>query len=116
VRGQDDAEKGLAARDRDLAAARRSIAALEDEKKGLIAEAERVRAAADNRFAGIQLTGRRVVFLVDMSGSMDYIDEKTRAPEKWSGVRETLAKIMRSLPNLEKYQLILFSDKVQFPF
>src|SRR5262249_41516598 len=114
MRATDDAEKSLTARDKDLEAARRSIAALEDEKKGLIAAAERVRAAADNRFAGIQLTGRRVVFLIDMSGSMEYVDEKTLAPEKWSGVRETLGKIMRSLPNLEKYQVILFSDKVSF--
>jgi hypothetical protein len=121
MRGLEDAEKGLATRDRDLErarkdldVARRAVAALEDEKKGLIAEAERVRAAADNRFAGIQLTGRRVVFLVDMSGSMEYVDEKTLAPEKWSGVRETLGKIMRSLPSLEKYQVILFSDKVTF--
>ena len=91
------------------------MAALEDEKKGMIAEAERVRAAADNRFAGIQLTGRRVVFLVDMSGSMEYVDEKTLAPDKWTGVRETMAKIMRSLPGLEKYQVILFSDKVTYP-
>src|SRR5262249_41099665 len=122
MQGLQDAEKGLAARDRDLDrtrkdldAARRAVAALEDEKKGLVTEAERVRAAADNRFAGIQLTGRRVVFLGDMSGSMEYVDEKTLAPDKWSGVRETVAKIMRSLPNLEKYQVILFSDKVTYP-
>src|SRR5579885_2969479 len=101
---------------KDLAAARGSSAAREVEKKGLVAAAERERLAADNRFAGIQLTGRRVVFLVDMSGSMEYVDEKTVAPEKWSGVRETLAKIMRSLPELEKYQVILFSDTVRFLF
>jgi predicted nucleic acid-binding Zn-ribbon protein len=109
-------ERGLSDADKSLAAAQRRIAALEDEKKGLIADAERVRVAADNRFAGIQLTGRRVVFLVDMSGSMDYVDEKTQAPEKWSGVRDALVKIMRSLPNLEKYQVVLFSDKVTFLF
>jgi predicted nucleic acid-binding Zn-ribbon protein len=128
LRGQEDAEKSLTElrlakggleRDldrarKDLDAARRSVAVLEDEKKGLVTAAERERAAADNRFAGIQLTGRRVVFLVDMSGSMDYVDENTRAPEKWSGVRETLARIMRSLPDLEKYQVILFSDRVTF--
>jgi hypothetical protein len=122
MQGLEDAEKGLSARDRDLErtrkdldAARRAVAALEDEKKGLVTDAERVRAAADNRFAGIQLTGRRVVFLVDMSGSMEYVDEKTLAPDKWTGVRDTLAKIMRSLPSLEKYQVILFSDKVTYP-
>ncbi len=121
VRDLDDAEKGLAARTQDLErtrkeleTARRSVATLEDEKKGLAAAAEREHLAADNRFAGIQLTGRRVVFLIDMSGSMEYVDEKTLAPEKWSGVRETMGKIMRSLPELEKYQIICFSDKVTF--
>jgi Mg-chelatase subunit ChlD len=112
--GLDETTKSLAAANRELDASRRRLSALEDEKKGLIAEADRVRAAADNRFAGIQLTGKRVVFLIDMSGSMEYVDEKTLAPEKWSGVRETLAKIMRSLPNLEKFQVILFSDKVTY--
>ena len=130
IRSQEDSDKnteGLrAAKDslardldrykKDLESARRSISSLEDDKKGLIATAERERVAADNRFAGIQLTGRRVVFLVDMSGSMEYVDDKTPAPEKWSGVRETLVKIMRSLPSLEKYQVITFSDKVSFLF
>jgi predicted nucleic acid-binding Zn-ribbon protein len=130
LKGMADAEKSLDSlraangglqRDldrykKDLDTARQSVAALEDDKKGLVAAAERARVAADNRFAGIQLTGRRVVFLVDMSGSMEYVDEKTLAPEKWTGVRETLTKIMRSLPQLEKYQVILFSDKVSFLF
>jgi predicted nucleic acid-binding Zn-ribbon protein len=129
LRGMEDAEKSLAdlraahgglERDldqtrKDLTAARRSAAVLEEEKKGLVAAAERERVAADNRFAGIQLTGRRVVFLVDMSGSMEYVDEQTKAPEKWSGVRETLTKIMRSL-RLEKFQVILFSDTVRYLF
>ena len=120
-RGKPFVRKGGLERDldrskKDLDAARRSVASLEDEKKGLVAAAERERQAADNRFAGIQLTGRRVVFLVDMSGSMEYVDEKTVAPEKWSGVRETLSKIMRSLPELEKFQVILFSDTVTYLF
>lgn len=77
--------------------------------------AEQARQAAENRFAGIALAGRRVVFVVDMSGSMDYVDEKTRDPEKWPAVRETLVKIARSLPALSKYQVVLFSDKALFP-
>src|SRR5262249_943777 len=52
----------------------------------------------------------------DMSGSMDYVDEKTRAPDKWLGVRESLIKIARSLPQLEKYQVVVFSDKATFLF
>ena len=74
----------------------------------------RARAVADNRFAGIALTGKRVVFLVDMSGSMELVDENTPAPDKWVGVRETLAKIMRSLPDLEKFQVILFSTRASY--
>ncbi|MBL8795733.1 MAG: VWA domain-containing protein [Planctomycetia bacterium] len=76
---------------------------------------EQAKQAAENRFAGIALAGRRVVFVVDMSGSMDFVDEKTRDPEKWAAVRETLVKIARSLPALSKYQVILFADKAVFP-
>src|SRR5262249_37927629 len=54
-------------------------------------------------------------FLVDMSGSMELVDERTPAPGKWSGVRATLTKILRSLSEVEKFQVILFSDGLQFP-
>jgi von Willebrand factor type A domain len=74
----------------------------------------RAAAAADQRFEGIALTGRNVVFLVDMSGSMDLVDEQTPAPAKWSGVRDAVKKIMLSLPQLEKYQVILFSDRISY--
>jgi hypothetical protein len=87
-----------------------------DEKKAMQAEIGRVRAAADNRFAGIQLTGRRVLFLVDMSGSMELVDENTPSPQKWIGVRETVAKLMKSLPDIEKYQMLVFSEKASFLF
>src|SRR5262249_40374422 len=60
------------------------------------------------------LTGKRIVFLVDMSGSMDLVDERTPEANKWIGVRETLAKVMRSLPDLEKFQVILFANKVSY--
>jgi predicted nucleic acid-binding Zn-ribbon protein len=73
-----------------------------------------IRTAAENRFAGIALTGKRVVFMVDMSGSMGYIAEKEEAPEKWPGVRDTVLKLMKSLPELEKFQLIVFSDKARY--
>jgi hypothetical protein len=94
--------------EKELATAQRSITALEG-------EVGRVRAAAENRFAGITLTGRRVVFLVDMSGSMDRIDEDTPAPNKWREVRETVIRLMRSLPDLEKYQVITFAERVAYP-
>ena len=52
----------------------RSLAALREENKKLEGETARVRAASENRFAGITLTGRRVLFLVDTSGSMSSPD------------------------------------------
>jgi hypothetical protein len=90
------------------------LAALEKDKRDLQIDNIRLRAAADNRFAGIQLTGRRVVFLVDMSGSMDLVDEKTPAPTKWAEVRQTVARLMRSLPEMEKFQVIVFAEKTAF--
>jgi hypothetical protein len=107
-------EKDLSARTRERDDARRRLTDAEGEKRALVDVANRAREAADNRFAGISLTGRRVVFLIDMSGSMDYVDEKTRAPDKWSGVRETVARIMRSVPDLEKFQVILFEARTSF--
>jgi len=105
-------ETEMAGQKKELADANRSIGLLERDKQALADEASRARAAVENRFEGIALTGRRVIFLVDMSGSMDLVDEHTPAPNKWLGVRETLAKVMRSLPDLDKFQVILFSDKL----
>jgi hypothetical protein len=108
-------EQEVAALNRQLADANRSAAALRDDKRALTEQVSRARADAENRFAGIALTGKRVVFLVDMSGSMELVDDNTPAPDKWVGVRQTLAKIMKSLPDLEKFQVILFSNQVSFP-
>jgi hypothetical protein len=80
-----------------------------------LADTQRRAVAAENRFAGIALTGKRVVFLVDMSGSMDLVDAETPAPSKWQGVRDTVARIMKSLPELEKFQVILFAEKAAYP-
>ena len=103
-------------RDKLAAAETRAVVAQKDlaAQQSLTTQAVQARLTAENRFAGITLTGRRVVFLVDMSGSMDYVDEKTVAPDKWKGVRESLVKIMRSLPELEKFQVVLFSDKASY--
>lgn len=115
LRGKtSDAETRLTAMQKELDRARLSIDDLKDEKKLLAEQVIRTQQAADNRFAGITLTGKRVVFLVDMSGSMELVDEKTTAPDKWSGVRETLVKIARSLPELEKFQVILFEAKTTY--
>jgi predicted nucleic acid-binding Zn-ribbon protein len=88
---------------------------LQGDKKTLSEQLAKLRLAADNRFAGIQLSGRRVVFLVDMSGSMKMVDEKTVAPDKWPTVASTVVKVMKSLPDLEKFQLIIFNESASFP-
>jgi predicted nucleic acid-binding Zn-ribbon protein len=88
---------------------------LQTERKKLTDELAKSRVAADNRFAGIQLTGRRAIFLVDMSGSMKMTDPNTYVPEKWTIVADTVVKVMKSLPDLEKYQLIVFSENASFP-
>ncbi len=108
------------AREREAAAVARAkeleteLAAARAAGTDLSGRLARATAAAEQRFEGIALTGRNVVFLVDMSGSMDLVDEKTPDPAKWSGVRETVQKIMRSLPQLAKYQVILFSDRITY--
>jgi von Willebrand factor type A domain len=108
-------KKDLDAGRKALADFRRNADVLQTESAKWQKEAARIKADAENRFAGITLTGKRVVFLVDMSGSMDYLDDNTKAPEKWLGVRTAVARIMRSLPELEKFQLITFSEKSHFP-
>jgi hypothetical protein len=121
-------EKDLSARGDDLGTLKGRLAVAEAEKDALEArvgdlrngmrvaraEALRLKTAAENRFAGITLTGKRVMFLVDMSGSMDSVDEKTPAPTKWPEVRNTVARLMRSLPELEKFQVIVFAEKASF--
>lgn len=109
-------ERDLESRDKELALAQRSLAALRQQNKALQGETARVRAAAENRFAGITLTGRRVLFLVDTSASMDLVDERTKAATKWADVRSTVARLMGSLPDLEKYQVIVFAEKAAFLF
>jgi hypothetical protein len=89
---------------------------LQGAKRSLADEIDRVRAAADNRFAGVSLTGRRVIFLVDISGSMDLVDPRTADAAKWKGVKETLVKILTSLPDLEAFQVVLFSTEARFLF
>ena len=110
-----DAEKRALALQRDLSTAGQRITLLQGTQATLTEQVARARAEAENRFAGIELTGRRVAFLVDMSGSMAYVDSETAAPNKWPGVIDALVKIMRSLPELTHFQLILFSDKNLYP-
>lgn len=70
---------------------------------------------AANRFAGIDLSGKRVVCLVDMSGSMGAVDANTVEPTKWPTVCQTVQQVLKSLPDVEKFQVIVFSDKLTYP-
>ncbi|MGL4554014.1 MAG: VWA domain-containing protein [Gemmataceae bacterium] len=90
-----------------------------DEASRKLTKAERdkaaLRLAVENRFAGIELAGRRVIFLIDMSGSMKFLAESKPAPDKWREVRETVARLMRSMTGLEKYQVITFAGSPAYP-
>ncbi|HEY2786958.1 MAG TPA: VWA domain-containing protein [Fimbriiglobus sp.] len=89
---------------------------LQGDKKKLADKFDKLRIDSESKFAGIAMTGKRVVFLVDISGSMKLVDEKTHAPAKWPTVCETVAKVMRSLPNLEQYQVVIFSRRAEYLF
>lgn len=91
-----------------------TIIDLQGDKAKLADKYNKVERDAENRFAGIATTGRYVVFVVDMSGSMDKLDLNTPAPHKWPVVCETVAKVMRSIPTLEHYQVIVFSSKARW--
>jgi myosin heavy subunit len=91
-----------------------SIVDLQGEKKKLADKLDRLRIEADARFAGIAMTGKNVVFLIDRSGSMNLLSEQVEAPRKWETVIETATKVMRSLPELENYQIVLFNAEAKY--
>jgi hypothetical protein len=90
----------------------KDVARLND--RATLAEEKAVQAEA--RFAGVPLEGENVVFIVDISGSMVYIDPDNKKPEKWPVVCATVAKLMSSLPKLKKFQVLIFSDEVRYLF
>ncbi|MBA4067825.1 MAG: hypothetical protein C0501_29825 [Isosphaera sp.] len=97
-----------------LAAAKATIVDLQGEKAKLADKVDQLRADTEARFAGIVMSGRRVVFLVDVSGSMAKKDTTTADPGKWPLVVETVGRVMRSVPTLEKYQVVLFSAQARW--
>lgn len=70
----------------------------------------------ESRFAGIAMTGKRVVFLVDMSGSMGKRDLNSLDETKWPLVVETVCKVMRSITTLEQFQVVTFSSSANWLF
>jgi len=93
-----------------------NIIDLQGDKKKLADKVDQLRIESENKFAGIAMTGKRVVFLVDISGSMKLIDEKTPDPNKWPIVIETIGKVMRTIPDLEKFQVVVFSREARYLF
>jgi hypothetical protein len=100
--------------EKQIADANVTIVDLQGTRAKLADKVNQLQVEAEQRFAGIAMTGRNVVFMVDMSGSMDRTDENTVDATKWPTVRETLIKVMRSLPDLQQYQVILFSSKFNY--
>jgi DNA repair exonuclease SbcCD ATPase subunit len=110
----DQLEKDVKAERTKLDEANVTIVDLQGNKAKLADKINKLQVESENKFAGIALTGKHVVFLVDMSGSMDRTEENVLAPEKWPGVRDSVCKVMRSLPDLESFQVILFSGRVRY--
>jgi hypothetical protein len=50
-----------------------------------------------------------------MSGSMRSKDATTEDPDKWPLICEIFGKLMQSLPDLEYFQVIMFSDELRYP-
>ena len=93
-----------------------TIIDLQGDKAKLADKYDKFQKDAETRFAGIVTSGRRVVFLVDISGSMAKRDAETADSTKWPIVVETIGKVMRSLPALEKYQVVVFSSSAKWLF
>lgn len=96
--------------------AKATIIDLQGEKQKLADKYHRFQKETEARFAGIVTSGRRVVFLVDISGSMSKKDSETADATKWPIVVETIAKVMRSIAGLEKYQVVVFSSSARWLF
>jgi len=115
LREKDAVASRMTTSAKDLETLQSAMAKMSAENLETLRRARQIEAAAENRFAGITLTGRKVVFMVDMSGSMELTDEATADPDKWPIVCETVARILQSLFDVTDYQVILFSDKVRYP-
>ncbi|HYH66759.1 MAG TPA: VWA domain-containing protein [Urbifossiella sp.] len=93
-----------------------TIIDLQGDKAKLADKVNKLDPNDEKRFAGISMTGRNVVFLVDTSGSMEKTDSVTAAPMKWPNVCDTIARVMRSVPTIEQYQVIVFAKEARWLF
>jgi len=109
-----DAKSTIDTLKKELAAANAALGTLRLDKDTLVQRVRALEADVEQRFAGIPLTGENVVFLIDTSGSMAMKDTETEDPDKWPFLCETLMKLMKSIPTLQRFQVILFSDKATY--
>jgi hypothetical protein len=105
----------LAMSNLDLKNAKTAVTNLQTDNLELLKKAKYLQLAADSRFAGLSLTGQKVIFMVDISRSMRMTDEKNDDTEKWPWVCETIGKVLKSMPNVTHFQVITFSEKVSYP-
>ena len=96
----DDLEKEVKAERTKLDEANVTIVDLQGTKAKLADKVNKLQIESENRFAGIAMTGKNVVFLIDMSGSMERVEENQMDPNKWPTVRDTVCKVMRTLPDI----------------
>lgn len=115
LRGQDSLNQKMLISAKDAETYLKTLASLKGENIELLKRNKAIQAEVENRFAGITLTGRKIVFMVDMSGSMDLIDVNTADPDKWPLVCETIGRLLQSLADMRQFQVILFSDRVRYP-
>jgi septal ring factor EnvC (AmiA/AmiB activator) len=115
LKQKDSLQQALDSSRKDLGTAGKTIEGLKADKTNLLLQKNQVQSALANRFAGINLTGKKVIFLIDISGSMGMLDSKTKAPTKWPQVCTALGKVIRSLPDVSHYQVIVFAEGVWYP-
>jgi hypothetical protein len=104
--------------EKQAAAAREEVKLLRaqlSEKEASAGALKRQLVEAEGRFAGIDLSGKRVVLLVDMSGSMGLSQGDRADPNKWPEVSRTVGQVLGSLNHAERFQLIVFSDRLLQP-
>lgn len=94
------------------------VAAEQKKSETLRQESEKLRLQlrqAEQRFAGVDLSGKKAILLVDTSGSMGKRDPQTDDVNKWPSVCETVRHVLASMPQLEQFQVITFASRVDYP-
>src|SRR5205823_4529723 len=86
IKGNDDLATALATiKDllKKMNDANANIVDLQGDKAKLADKFDRLQKETDSRFAGIVMSGKRAIFVVDISGSMAKKDTETADPTKW---------------------------------